>query len=251
MHRETVNKSVLLVLVVFISGLFFLMIRRFLMVILLAGIFAGLAQPLFRRFEFWMKGRRTLAALATLMVIVIVILLPMGGLLGIVTNQALKVGQSVTPWIQQQVEEPTTFYELLGSFPFYDKIQPYRGLIFRKAGEMVGSVSSYLISSLSSATLITVNLVFLVLIHLYTMFFFLKDGDRLLQKILYYLPLEDKEERRMLEKFTSVTRATLKGTLVIGLMQGGAAGLAFAVVGIPSAGLLGDHNGCSVHCPLA
>ena len=133
------------------------------------------------------------------------------------------------------MEEPTTFYELLGSFPFYDKIQPYRGLIFRKAGEMVGSVSSYLISSLSSATLITVNLVFLVLIHLYTMFFFLKDGDRLLQKILYYLPLEDKEERRMLEKFTSVTRATLKGTLVIGLMQGGAAGLAFAVVGIPSA----------------
>jgi predicted PurR-regulated permease PerM len=67
------------------------------------------------------------------------------------------------------------------------------------------------------------------------MFFFLMDGDKLLAKILYYLPLEDKDERLMLEKFTSVTRATLKGTAIIGILQGGAAGVAFAVVGIPSA----------------
>ena len=57
----------------------------------------------------------------------------------------------------------------------------------------------------------------------------------MLEKILYYLPLEDQDERRMLEKFTSVTRATLKGSAVIGILQGGLAGLAFAVVGIPSA----------------
>ena len=39
----------------------------------------------------------------------------------------------------------------------------------------------------------------------------------------------------MLDRFTSVARATLKGTAVIGILQGGLAGLAFAVVGIPSA----------------
>ena len=49
------------------------------------------------------------------------------------------------------------------------------------------------------------------------------------------VPLEDADERRLLETFGSVTRATLKGTAVIGLLQGGLAGLAFAVVGIPSA----------------
>jgi len=36
----------------------------------------------------------------------------------------------------------------------------------------------------------------------------------------------------MLNRFTSVTRATLKGTLIIGILQGGLAGAAFAVVGI-------------------
>jgi predicted PurR-regulated permease PerM len=78
----------------------------------------------------------------------------------------------------------------------------------------------------------TVAFLFHVFILLYTMFFFLMDGDRLLRKILYYLPLGDEDERRMLEKFTSVARATIKGTLLIGLAQGTLAGLAFWVVGI-------------------
>ncbi len=38
----------------------------------------------------------------------------------------------------------------------------------------------------------------------------------------------------MLDRFTSVTRATLKGVAVIGILQGGLAGAAFAAVGIPS-----------------
>jgi predicted PurR-regulated permease PerM len=47
--------------------------------------------------------------------------------------------------------------------------------------------------------------------------------------------LHDQDEQRMLDKFTSVTRATLKGTAVIGILQGGLAGMAFWVAGIPSA----------------
>jgi predicted PurR-regulated permease PerM len=78
-------------------------------------------------------------------------------------------------------------------------------------------------------------MIFMAFAMLYTMFFFLMDGDKLLDKILYYLPLQDQDEQRMLNKFTSVTRATLKGTAVIGLLQGSLAGIAFWVVGIPSA----------------
>ena len=75
----------------------------------------------------------------------------------------------------------------------------------------------------------------MVFILLYSMFFFLMDGDKLLKRILFYLPLQEADERRLLEKFTKVTRATLKGTVVIGVLQGGLAGLAFFVVGIQGA----------------
>ncbi len=64
------------------------------------------------------------------------------------------------------------------------------------------------------------------------MFYFLTMGDKLLTKILYFLPLQDRDEQKLLNRFTSVTRATLKGTIIIGLLQGSICGLAFAFAGI-------------------
>ena len=235
MNRDTANKSALLLLVALISAIFLSMIRSFLMAIFLAGIFSALARPLYKRFERWYGGRRALASLSTLFLIVIIVIVPLGALMGVVTAQALKVGQAVTPWVQEQIAQPGEFHKLLSSLPFYEEIAPYSKIIWRKAGELIGTISQFLISSLSTATMGAVNLLFMAFSMLYTMFFFLMDGDKLLQKILYYLPLKDQDEQRMLNKFTSVTRATLKGTAVIGILQGGLAGFAFWVVGIPSA----------------
>jgi len=239
MTQAAVNKRVLLGLLILISGLFVYMIRQFLMPIFLAGIFAALMHPFFRRLLQWMGGRRNLAALAALLLFVLVLLIPMAGLLGVVTAQAIKVSQSVTPWVQANLAQPTALSDLLERIPFYDRfyplLEPYKEAIITKAGQAVGVVSKFLIDSISSATLGTVNFLFMLFIFLFAMFYFFNDGKRLLDKMLYYLPLEDQDERRILERFTSVARATLKGTAVIGLLQGGLAGLAFAVAGIPSA----------------
>ena len=67
------------------------------------------------------------------------------------------------------------------------------------------------------------------------MFFFLIGGPRLLTGVLTYLPLTDADKQRMLDKFVSVTRATLKGTVLIGAAQGVLGGLAFWAVGIDGA----------------
>jgi predicted PurR-regulated permease PerM len=74
---------------------------------------------------------------------------------------------------------------------------------------------------------------------LYAMFFFLVGGRQILDRILYYLPMQPDDERVMVEKFVSVTRATLKGSLVIGVVQGGLAGIAFHFAGIPGAAFWG------------
>jgi predicted PurR-regulated permease PerM len=234
MNKEAINKWVLLLLVFFISALFLSMIRQFLMAIFLAGVFSAISYPLYSRLKKWFRGRRSLASITTIILMIFVIVLPLAGLLGIITAQAIKVGEVVKPWVEQQLSEPDAISNALKSIPFIDKLEPYRNPILEKAGEMVGSVSGFLISRLSSVALGTVNFLFMLFIMMYTMFFFLMDGDKLIEKILYYLPLEDHDERRILDKFTSVTRATLKGTAVIGILQGGLAGLAFAVVGIPS-----------------
>ncbi len=235
MNREAINKWVLLLLVFFISALFLSMIRQFLMAIFLAGIFSALSSPLYLRLVKWFRGRKSLASIATIILIIFVVFIPLAGLLGIITAQAIKVGETVKPWVEQQLSQPDAISSALKSLPFFDQIEPYRNTILKKAGEMIGIVSRFLINRLSSVTLGTVNFLFMLFVMLYTMFFFLIDGNKLIEKILYYLPLEDHDERRILDRFTSVTRATLKGSAVIGILQGALAGGAFAVVGIPSA----------------
>ena len=239
MQHDVINKLVLFVLIVFISAVFLTMIRAFLMAIFLAGIFSALSYPIFKHMEHYLGGLRNLAALGTLLLIVMVVMIPLGTLTGIVTNQAIKVGQTVTPWIQKQISQPNALSDLFSSLPFYEEIAPYRTQILQKAGEAVGGISRFLIDRLSSGAIGAIQFLVTIAILLYTMFFFLLDGPKLLNKILYYLPLEDDDERLLLTKFTSVTRATIKGTLVIGILQGGLGGLAFWVVGIPSAAFWG------------
>jgi len=225
---------VLLLLVFLISALFLTMTKAFLMSVLLAGIAASLAQPLFNFMTRIMRGNRSAGSIGTLLIIVLLILAPLGSLLGIVTAEALKVGNSITPWVTNQINNPDQAITWLQKQAFYSKIQPYENDILLKAGQAVGFLSQFLINSLSSATAGTVQFFFMLSIMLYSMYFFLMDGSALLNRILYYLPLKDEDERRLISKFSSVTRATLKGTAVIGGLQGSLAGLAFAVVGIPS-----------------
>jgi predicted PurR-regulated permease PerM len=56
---------------------------------------------------------------------------------------------------------------------------------------------------------------------------------------MVYVPLPEGDKELLLDKFVSVARATIKGTFVVGLVQGGLAGLAFAVVGIKGSAFWG------------
>lgn len=235
MNRKTINNTTILLLLLGISAVFLSMIRHFFMAIFMAGIFSAIAHPLYIKFYRWFGGRRFLASIITLLLIIFIVLIPFSILLGIITGQAINIGQSVKPWIQKQISEPNVYSSYIETVPFIDHVEPYKELILQKAGELVGMISNFFINSISSVAIGTVNFIFTVFIFLYTMFYFLMEGDKLLEKILYYLPLENHDEQRILEKFTSVAMATIKGTVIIGIIQGGLAGIAFAVVGINSA----------------
>ena len=235
MNQDIVNRSVLVVMVIAISALFFSLIHQFIMAIFLAGLFSAMARPVYRHLKFRFKGRRHLASVTTMLLMIVVVLIPLMFLVAIVVGQAIDVGQSVTPLVKQLIDQPDRFSAFLQNLPFYEQLLPYREILLQKTGHLVGSISNLIVNGLSSATLGTANFLFMAFVFLYTMYFFQMDGVKLIRKILYYLPLGSEDENRMLEKFTSVTRATLKGSLLIGVLQGGLAGVAFAVAGIDNA----------------
>ena len=230
-----VNKFILLLLVLAISAVFLTMIRQFLMAIFMAGLFSAMVSPIHQWLTPRLGGRENLASALTIVGIVCLVLIPLSLLIGVVVGQAVSVGQSVTPWVESFVHEPGVLTDYIEKIPFYQEILPYRDMILAKAGQAVGMISNLLINSLSSMTKMTVKALFNVVIMLYVMFYFLTMGDVLLGKILYYLPLADHDEERLLHRFTSVAGATMKSTLIIGLLQGGLCGLAFSLAGIQGA----------------
>jgi len=228
------SKSVLLLFVLGISAIFLSMMHQFLMTIFMAAIFSALTTPLYHRLLLLLKGRKHAASLLTILILVCLVLLPLAGLIGVVVTQAIHVSQSVTPWVQQFIDQPTIISDYLHKLPYYKELLPHRDMILQKLGSLVGNTSTLLIDSLSSITMLTVNATLMSFIMLYTMFYFLVDGKSLLEKILYYIPLENDDEQHLLQRFTSVARATIKGTLIIGMIQGTLCGMGFAFAGIPS-----------------
>lgn len=233
-RSETVSKIVLLLFVLGISAVFLSMMHQFLMTIFMAALFSALTNPLYQRLLDLFNGRENAASLFTILILICLVLLPLTALVGVVVAQAIHVSQSVTPWVQRFIDQPTILSDYLHKIPYYEQLLPHRDMILQKLGDLVGNTSTLLIDSLSSLTKVTVNAVIMSIIMLYTMFYLLIDGKKLLDRILYYIPLESKDEHRLLQRFTSVTRATIKGTIIIGIIQGALCGLGFALAGIPS-----------------
>jgi len=235
MTETRFRQAFLLLLVAAISAAFVTMIRAFLLTILLAAIFTGLSYPVYRWLLRRLHGREALAAIATLVLLLALVMAPLLAVLGAGANEALRVTETIRPRLQQLVDKPGEFNSRLRALPGYHHIEPYRGQIFTKAGELVGSTSTFLFAALSATTRATAVFIFHFIVLLYTMFFFLTGGPNLLRGVLAYLPLTEADKQRMLEKFVSVTRATLKGTVLIGALQGLLGGLAFWAVGLDGA----------------
>lgn len=228
------RRAFLIILVVLISIFFLWMIRTFLVTILLAALFSGVAYGLHRRFVGWFGGRDKPAAALTLLVLLALVVTPLLFVAAAVANEALRINETIQPRLAQ-LSEPGAFDRFLRGLPIYAWVEPYREQIVARAAELIGSAGGFVFNALSATTRGTVLFIFHFVVMLYTMFFFLTDGPKLVNTIRAYLPLPDVDKDRMLDKFVSVTRATLKGTILIGIAQGVLGGVAFWAVGIESA----------------
>jgi predicted PurR-regulated permease PerM len=224
----------LLLLLVGITAAFVAMVWPFLLTILLAAVLTGIAYPAYRRVLGTIKHPPT-AAIVTLLLLLAMVFAPLLSVLGAAANQALGISETIGPRLQEFINTPGEFDRRLSSLPGYQYIAPYRDEILTRAGALIGSLGAFLFDALSATTRATVLFVFHFFVLLYTMYFFLTGGPRLLERSVAYLPLNDAEKEQMLDKFVSVTRATLKSTLVIGGLQGLLGGFAFWVIGIEGA----------------
>lgn len=240
--RAKLRTAFVLLLVLAVSALFLAVAWPFLKALLLGALLAGLSRPLYHWVTRLVGGRKSLGAALTLLLLLVLVAGPVSAFIGLVVNQALNVSERAIPWAQQHFGNATTFDVhgwLVHRFPSLAAYVPEQKQIMENVGNVAKATGAVLVAGASQLTAGTASFLLDLFVMLYAMFYFLRDGRTILEKIFYYTPLDSQDEALVLERFTSVTRATVKGTVVIGLIQGALAGLGFWVAGIDGAAFWG------------
>jgi predicted PurR-regulated permease PerM len=238
----SLRTAFVLFLVLGVSLLFLGVIWPFLKPLLLGALFAGLCAPLYGWVTRLLRGRRSLAAFLTLLILFLLVVGPLSAFVSVVVRQALAISNEAAPWVQQHLGTASAFNMhdwLVRRFPSLARYVPQQDEIAADIAGIAKATGTFLVASATQFTARTASFLLTLFVMLYAMFYFLRDGREMLEKIFYYTPLNHEDEVLVVERLISVTRATIKGTILIGMLQGTLAGIGFWAAGIGGAAFWG------------
>lgn len=206
--------------------------------VLWGAIIALLFTPLYRWLLPRLHGRRSLAALLTITAATLIVVLPSVLLSGALAREARQMFELVesgevqpAQWLRGLFDTlPAWITAPLGHFGLadFDTVQ-------LELTEALTKASKFLATQTLNVGQNALGLLVSVFIALYLAFFLVRDGDDLVRAVHRAMPLASDDRQALLEEFGTVLRATVKGNLVIAVVQGALGGLAFWVLGVPGA----------------
>lgn len=228
-----------LVLIVTVVALWVL--GGFLMPLFWAVLLAILFAPVYRWIRRHVSRRRgSLSALLTVLVVIAVVVLPLVGLASAVANEASRIVLAVR---SGEIDVASLIQGIEELLPRLTVMAEDYGVDLNRVQEVLSqgvlNASQGIAALALSVTQQAVRIVLYTVVMLYLLFYFLRDGEEIIETLVRALPLGDPRERRLFSRFAEATRATVKGTVLIGVIQGALGGLAFWILGLPSPVLWG------------
>ncbi len=229
-------QNVSFVILVALTTLAFLwLIATFIMPVFWAAVLATVFFPLQRRYVALLGGRRSLAALATMLTIIGIVVVPLFIVGLAVSREAMDLHDQITSGAID-LQAPLRFLRRMT--PVASDYLAGVGIEIDGLGQRLSTaavvVSQFIASRALGIGQDVLRITALFFLMLYVLFFFLRDGSQLVAMLIRVLPLGDVRERELLAKFADVSLATIKGTLVVGVVQGAIGAILFWAVGIPA-----------------
>jgi predicted PurR-regulated permease PerM len=206
--------------------------------ILWAVIIALLFIPLFRRLLPRLGGRRSLAAGVVLGVVLLIGVLPLTVVAASLAREAAALYQRIDSGAWQPELAVRQLFEALPGW--VAALLDHLGLgdfdsVERRVTTGLAQGAQLIASRAVGIGLDTFDFITSLCITLYLAFFLLRDGEALVRNIADGLPLAPVHQRALGQKFSTVVRATVKGSLLVAVVQGTLGGLAFWVLGVQGA----------------
>lgn len=243
MRFKGLTKGFFILILFVVTLAFFDILTPYFSAILWAAILAVIFQPLKNKLRDKMAGRNGVASLITVLIICLIVFTPLAIIL---SSLAFEINVVYRKLQENNTQFPAVIASLLAHLPDWarnflaehnlnnaSQIQQSLSSVALKGGQYLAG-SAFIIGRGTFS--FTVSFA----VMLYLLFFLLKDGPYIVTQALESLPLSNYVKHHLFAKFAGVSRATVKGTVVIAVLQGVLGGIGFYIVGIDGSVLWGS-----------
>ncbi|HEX7871663.1 MAG TPA: AI-2E family transporter [Sphingobium sp.] len=233
-------------LVIIVTLALGLIIRPFFGAVLWAIVAALLFEPVMDRISRKVGGRRNLAASLTLLMILLLIVAPALVLALFIARESVAIYSRIESgsidighiFAQFQALLPQWATDLLERYGLSDL-----DVLRQRLTTLVAGSFQTLASRAFDISQSAFGFVLALSVMLYLAFFLLRDGHMLAGRLEEAIPLRPGLRRPLLAKIATVIRATIKGSLVVAILQGLIGGVVFWLLGVNGALLWGIAMG--------
>ncbi|MGH7828767.1 MAG: AI-2E family transporter [Candidatus Binatia bacterium] len=242
-----------LLLVLLYAG--FLILSPFLRAIAWAAILAIIVYPVYAWMLRRLKVRRNMGALVVTVLMALVIFIPAFRIIDFLAEEAVELAKAMSgfmngegvelwkerPWVQDFLKLWDTLSFELATFDVDLKEVLVQGVQLSS-----GFVASHAREIAQNVFVFAVNIV----VALFSLFFFLRDGKELCEKVKRLLPMDPEHQQHLMQNIVNSVFAVVHGCLITAMIQGLLAGLAYWVLGVPFSVLLGVATAFAALLPI-
>ena len=233
MHR--LEEKVFLLLIAVASLAFAWILWPFFGAILWGTAIAIVFAPLCRRLSGLMRQSPSVAALATILIVIVIVILPLTAITSSLIQEAANLYNRIH---SGELDFGLYFHQVWDALPSWIQNIMARlrltnlGAVQEKLTVGLRQGSQFLATQILSIGQFTFQFIVNLCVMMYLLFFLLRDGDALFKIIRKAIPLRADQQRALFTKFTTVVRATVKGDILVAILQGTLGGLIFWFLGI-------------------
>lgn len=242
MDKKTLQTYFFLSLLFIATGLVFALLLPFLEVLILSSIFGVVLMPLHRQLTKELRGRIGISAFLVVLIFAAIIITPAVILTGKVIGESRAVYMQLTEGSEiNYIQKISTAIETP-----VRKVYPEFSLNIR---QYVGISASWVTGHFATILSKVVGIVTGIILIFISLFFFLKDGAKFKKILISLSPLKDKYDEEIFTKVKQTINSTVKGVVLIALVQGILSGLGLWIFGIPNATLWGSVSAIAALVP--
>jgi len=229
----------------------FLVFRPFITTVVLAAVCAVLLQPLKTRIRTHVISSRPISALATLVIGVLILVIPLALISALVVHESKNAYTSLaTGSTGLTIQEVTTRVGLWLD-PYFPGASDFSVSIASEIQNYIAQALDWLVHNAGSAFSSIVAIAIRTIIFLMTLYYFLKDGEDLKDLLTKKSPIREQEVATIFDHLAKTLTGIIRGSIMIAVIQGTVSGIGYMLFGIPNPSLWGVATAISALIPGA